>query len=90
MDKSYFGVVFCEWRDVSGCRIPESTRALGMMPLSGCRIPVVRLLWEQVDRVQFPASRQWHCPTARGTVAVPKEMETGFNSQQPDLVTFNV
>ena len=24
---------------------------------SGCRIPVVRLLWEQVDWVQFPAAR---------------------------------
>ena len=26
--------------------------------ISGCRIPVVRLLWEQVDWVQFPAPRQ--------------------------------
>lgn len=25
---------------------------------TGCSIPVVRLLWEQVDRVQFPAARQ--------------------------------
>jgi hypothetical protein len=24
---------------------------------SGCRIPVVRLLWEQLDGVQFPAPR---------------------------------
>ena len=24
---------------------------------TGCRIPVVRLLWEQVDWVQFPAAR---------------------------------
>ena len=74
MDKGYFRVVSCEGWSISGCRIPESTRALGTMTLSGCRIPVVRLLWEQVDRVQFPASRQWYCPTVRGTVAVPKEM----------------
>ncbi len=29
-----------------------------MSLLSGCRIPVVRLLWEQVDWVQFPAARE--------------------------------
>lgn len=55
-----------------------SEPVLETMLLSGCRIPVVRLLWEQVDRVQFPASRQWYCLTVQGTVVVPKEMETGF------------
>ena len=47
---------------VSGCLYVGSTLVLVTMLLSGCRIPVVRLLWEQVDRVQFPASRQWYCP----------------------------
>ncbi len=28
-----------------------------LLSISGCRIPVVRLLWEQVDWVQFPAAR---------------------------------
>lgn len=63
---------------VSGCLYVGSTLVLVTMLLSGCRIPVVRLLWEQVDRVQFPASRQWYCLTVQGTVVVPKEMETGF------------
>ena len=26
--------------------------------ITGCSIPVVRLLWEQVDWVRFPAARQ--------------------------------
>lgn len=63
---------------VSGCLYVGSTLVLVTMLLSGCRIPVVRLLWEQVDRVQFPASRQWYCLTVQGAVVVPKEMETGF------------
>lgn len=68
---------------VSGCLYVGSMLVLVTMLLSGCRIPVVRLLWEQVDRVQFPASRQWYCLTVQGTVVVPKEMETGFLACNP-------
>ena len=31
---------------------------LGSKFLSGCRIPVVRMVWDHVDRVRFSAPRQ--------------------------------
>jgi hypothetical protein len=40
----------------------------------GSTLPVLRRRMCGIDRVQFPASRQCHCPTVRGTVAVPEEM----------------
>ena len=33
---------------------------------TGCSIPVVRLLWEQVDWVRFPAARPKRCLSAYG------------------------
>ncbi len=53
-DKRGFLVIVCI------CALKFSVAPAIVSKFSGCRIPVVRLLWEQVDRVQFPASRQWY------------------------------
>ena len=37
--------------------------------LTGCRIPVVRLLWEQVDPVRFWAPRQSESPAVWETIS---------------------
>lgn len=37
----------------------------GRLPSTGRSIPVVRLLWEQVDRVRFSAPRQNVTPSHR-------------------------
>ena len=49
------GHIFQLWKKQGNGKILGSYG--NILGVSGCRIPVVRLLWEQVDWVQFPAAR---------------------------------